>query len=539
MKIEPLIDNPSDAGGVAARAGFTFQDHVGASLIMDMLGDISITAIEFETADDITLRILDEDGPLNEYVQVKTTEGDGKWNLKEVTDRTVRNSKAIEWSSLCEKSLACDKFSDRALFRLVTARDVATKLKPFCVKRDSRQTIGEKLNELVAGFSKKYKKSISSKGRNLGDWASALYWHVAGSSEALENHSINRILRACEGRGPPPSYSKATDIYENLMQQVRVASGASRASEPLSKVINRRSVLDWWEEQIVEIKAATHVTMKVYEILPEPFLTEISKHDDGTLKRSMNSYDVEFDDGTWRSEELCDYLLDWLPEITLPSSTLSHFNRFKARELLPKARSALKGKSIESETLLAEALLHAIMRNHLGSEPIPCRLFSLDDGTATSAHIVFDDTGDQLWLGRPSLLPALERDTILEKIVSNIDSAVTSGVLKKEREFALSLREPVHARPTTIQALLSNRSKIEDLRKAVRLPILLAYESRHLTGTFYENYLRDLVAEADAEYQTLKALLPQSLIDVSVAIFLIPVPSIANLTHCFEEALNR
>lgn len=538
MNAEPLIDTPSDAGGVAARAGFTFQDHVGASLLLDMLTDSSIVAVEFETADDITLRIVDEVGELNEYIQVKTTEDDGKWNLKEVTDRSTRSGSAVEWSSLCEKSLACDKFSNRALFRLVTTRDVASKLRPFCVPRDSRQTLRDKFTELVSSFGKKHRKSISERGRHLGDWAAALYWHVAVSSDALKGQSIKRILRLCEGRGASPTYSRAEDIYEKLMKRVRDASGASRASAPLLKSLGSDALRAWWEGEIAAIKAAVHVTMKVYEILPDPFLIEISNKIDDPIKRSMKTYDVQFDDKVWRSAELCDYLLDWLPEITLPSSVLSHFNRFNARALLSNALDALKGKSIDNERLLAEALLHAIMRNHLGSEPIPCRLFSLDDGTATSAHIVFDESGDQLWLGRPTLLPFADRRVILKQIISDIENAVSSGVLRKERAFALSLREPTHARPTTIEALLSNRAKIEDLRKVIRLPVLLAYDSPHLAKAFYDEYLKDLIEEADVEYQELKALLPDALAEVSVAIFLIPVPSVAELTECFKKALN-
>lgn len=538
MNAEPLIDTPSDAGGVSARAGFNFQDHVGTSLLLDMLTDSSIIAVEFETADDITLRIIDEVGELSEYIQVKTTEGDGKWNLKEVTDRSTRNGSPVEWSSLCEKSLACDKFSTRALFRLVTTRDVAAKLRPFCVPRGRRQTVQDKISDLVSSFSKKHKKSISECGRNLGEWAAGLYWHVAASSDALKNHSINRILRTCEGRGASPSYSQAEDIYEKLMKQVREASGASRAIAPLLKSIASGALRAWWEGEIAAIKASAHVTMKVYQILPDPFLIEISNKIDGPIKRSMNTYDVQFDDKVWRSAELCDYLLDWLPEITLPSSVLSHFNRFSARALLSNALNALKGKSIDNERLLAEALLHAIMRNHLGSEPIPCRLFSLDDGTATSAHIVFDEGGDQLWLGRPTLLPFADRSVILRQIIADIENAVSSGVLRKERAFVLSLREPSHARPTTIEALLTNRAKIEDLRKVVRLPVLLAYESPHLAKAFYDEYLKDLIEEADVEYQALKALLPDALADVSVAIFLIPVPSVAELRECFRKALD-
>ncbi|WP_166486356.1 Hachiman antiphage defense system protein HamA [Cereibacter sphaeroides] len=136
----------------------------------------------------------------------------------------------------------------------------------------------------------------------------------------------------------------------------------------------------------------------------------------------------------------------------------------------------------------------------------------------------------------PSAVRGSQRN--IEQIVSEIEVAVSSGVLKKEREFALSLREPRHGRPTNLQTLLSKRAKIEDLRRVIKLPVLLVYESRHLTKEFYDEYLKDLIEEADSEYQSIKALLPDTLADVSVEIFLIPVPSVAELARDFKQALN-
>ena len=81
------LTNPTtatDAGSVAGRRGFRFQDHVGAGFVISMLADAELRQVEFETADDVVLRWLSGGRELFEYVQVKTTDGDSKWAFGEL-----------------------------------------------------------------------------------------------------------------------------------------------------------------------------------------------------------------------------------------------------------------------------------------------------------------------------------------------------------------------------------------------------------------------------------------------------------------------
>lgn len=539
MTLDVLIDDPSNAGGVAARAGFTYQDQVGVGFLLDMLADTTIVAVEFETADDITLRLFEDGSCINEYVQVKTTEDDRKWSIKEITDRSKSGRNTIPGTSLCEKSLACDRFEAEPRFRIVSKRDVASALRPFCVPRGRRKAVMEKVAALKESFSKKHRSFTSTNERNLGQWAENLYWQVAGSGDGLERDCVNKILRMCEAEGSIPAMARAEAIYKELLSQVRDASEADRATDGDKKSLSRTEIQQWWQEELEDIRANSRLHIKVYTTLPEPFLTEITTLDEVAIARSMRGFDVEFDDGEWRSEALCDYLVDWLPEIALPSHTLAQFDRFSARQLLPKAMDALKGRRIDDDTLLAEVLLHAVMRNHLKSEPVPCRLFNMEDGTATSAHIVFEDSGDQLWLGRPHLLRTDQRADILAEITESLHVAVSSGILKSERRFIMTLREPRHVRPSSIDRLFNDRAKIEDLRRAVRLPILLAYESSYLATGFYDSYLSDLISEADQEYKKLKHMLPTALVNISVHIFLIPIPNVDSLLSDFEKVVKK
>lgn len=80
-----ITSTPSNKGGPAARQGFKYQDHVAVSFILKMLQDSSYLQIECETADDIVAVSRPNTEFIYEYIQVKTTEGDTKWNLTEAT----------------------------------------------------------------------------------------------------------------------------------------------------------------------------------------------------------------------------------------------------------------------------------------------------------------------------------------------------------------------------------------------------------------------------------------------------------------------
>ena len=73
--LRPDQSSPAnDVGGVAARQGFRYQDHVAAQFVLHMIGDPTLLRVECETADDVLLVWAGDAGERPEYVQVKTTE---------------------------------------------------------------------------------------------------------------------------------------------------------------------------------------------------------------------------------------------------------------------------------------------------------------------------------------------------------------------------------------------------------------------------------------------------------------------------------
>ena len=539
MTSGPLIETESvsDAGGVAGRVGFKYQDHVGAGFVVDMLRDGTLWQVEFETADDLTLRWRRADEELNEYVQVKTTENDKKWSVKEITDR----EKSRVGSSLAEKSLNCDKHEGKPLFRFVSRRDIGSALRAFSVQRDRRTSVADKIDALKKSIGNKYKTVRSPKGRSLTDWASTLYWQVEGSMESLSVKNINKIIQQAENSGEIPSHTQAASIYNDLLQIVQEAGDASRLANPAAKVISREAALHWWKARLDQLRIANRDDLKVYRVSAEPFFSDLHTIEELDVRRSMRSYDVEFDDGVWRGIELIDYLLDWLPEISLPAKVLAEFSHLEARGLTRKAVEAIETNGlIDDNKLLVELLLHAVLRHYFNSEPIACKVFHGHgpSRSSTSAHIIPNPDGDQLWIGRSRLTTAANHEEILRAVANEMETALLSEFLKEERNLIISLRQPRHMRSSTIDAVFSRRGKTEDLRRCLRLPILVAYDSDIIRGGFSDNYVDHLRSETVQKYSAIKAHLPASLTDVQIHVFLIPVENPTLLLETFGRRLR-
>lgn len=535
---DPLIDaGASDAGGIAARKGFRIQDHVAARLAIEMLRDPAIEQLECETGDDIVLRRKEGGETVHEYVQVKTTEKDAKWSITELTTR----DKGRKQSSICEKSLLCDRHGNTAWFRFVTTRAASNKLSPFKLSRRNR-TGNADFDALVLSFGKRFKDVKSKSGRSLGDWAAQLLWEVEGDEGALVSRNVNEMLALAAGRGPTPAFELMVDTYSALVAKVRDMGDAS-VKEPSRKVWSRNQCFDWWEERLNAMKLEASTVVKVYQVVGAPsFFSELSRIDESHVRRAMYAYDVEYDEDVWRRQELIEHLLDWLPEMTLPPSTLANFGHLAARRLPKEALKALERHgSVDMPQIVAALMLHAILRHHFGAEPIACRIFVRIGGVmrSTSAHIIQTREREEIWLGRSKLITAATHHAMVDGILEELRTALARDVLVEEREIIVQLREPRHLRSDRLGPVLDTSAKTSDLLRVLRLPVLIAYDSATLSPGFDPEYVKQLREEVELEYERIKTRLGRELDKVEVALFLVPVECADTLAAEFEKRIRR
>ena len=189
------------------------------------------------------------------------------------------------------------------------------------------------LDALVGSFRRRFLDVKSKSGLGLGEWAERMLWEVEGEERSLLARNLNEMLRLAAGRGPTPAYQLMYDTYGSLVDKVRAMGDASTAN-PREKVWTRTDCIAWWEDRLCQMREAASSTVKVYQIASgSPFFSELARVDETEIKRALYAFDVEYDDGQWRRSELIEHLLDWLPEMTLPASTLAGINHLTARQL--------------------------------------------------------------------------------------------------------------------------------------------------------------------------------------------------------------
>lgn len=539
MPLTSLIDpdTASDVGGVAGRRGHKLQDHVAASLVIDMLGDPTIVQIECETADDITIRWNTDGKAANEYVQVKTTDAESKWGVQELLER----SDGRAGTSIAERSLACDAHQGDPLFRLVTIREPRGNLVHFKMPRRERPRRASSMALAIASFAKKHPKFKSPNGRTLADWAERLLWQVEPSMEKLADRNRLELLRLAGRHGERPGFDEIAETYADLLGKVVDAGDASRVHAPQDKQISRSDAQQWWRGRLASFAAETRRTVKVYRIRTEEFFSRFHHTSDIPTNRSLSAYDVEFDGGQWRTRELVDHLLDWVPEVVLPPAVLANLDQLSARSLLTRAVEACDANGgVPARELLAELMLHAILRHHHRSEPIACKIFHLSGGRLVfgSAHVVLDPTGDQLWLGQSRLATAADMDEMPAAVAAALRFGIDREVLRRQRRIILQLRHPAHLSEHDLGRSMAANGKIDDLLSVLHVPLLIAYDSEVLATGFSEDYLDGLTLEAERVYAALRKELDADFRDVRIHIFLIPVERADALAGIFEAALR-
>ncbi|MDH1107115.1 dsDNA nuclease domain-containing protein [Pseudomonas otitidis] len=534
------ISGPSNAGGPAARQGFKYQDHVAVSFILKMLRDSNYCQVECETADDIVAVFHSSGVRINEYIQVKTTEGDSKWNWQEVT--ALDGTKAD--SSLLHKSLKCDVRPGVARFRIVTKRDVAKILEGFKTELDKR-SLPDTTTERGKVLLKAFKAFVSPQKRDFFYWAKNCVWQVYGDVEALEAVNIKALSQLAEGLGNRPNFTQLQAIYDEFLEMADKAATANVKTDAASKIILREPALARLKKLLEEADEKSVATSKPYKKRPDPFLVEFHASPEGGQLHSFSGFDVRYALKQWRHENFAKHLIEWLPEFSLKASEIVNILAHNAESTLARSISAFNDSELPRDRLIAELILHAILRSRQNSEPVACKVFYKSAGKLSefgNAHIVqTPDQDDQLWLGLARLIEANDMNATLEQICEVLEGTISETVLSAEREIIISLREPLHHQPKAdaFNQALHRNSSVDDMLDILCFPILLTYDSEALSSGWLADYIRNLKIEIETHFSTFITQLPESIKQVKVMVFLVPMESIEQLITAFNARCDQ
>lgn len=247
---KPLREQlPTDFGGILARGGFAYQDHVAAMFCIEMVTGTALSEVWCETYDDIVLVwSLSEALELMEFVQVKNEELDQLYSPAVLLSRDGGK----EGSSIFERNLARDSCTEQVRFRLVTSRQVQPIMKPLTLSRDGdvRKTQAEAFAALRVDMqSKPAATFVSPKTNGLDYWLERALWEIY-SEQALIASNCLRLTKFLENAAIPVYTDTTEDLYQQLLWRVKTAAEASFTTHRAGKILKRDELSLWLREKV-------------------------------------------------------------------------------------------------------------------------------------------------------------------------------------------------------------------------------------------------------------------------------------------------
>lgn len=370
----------SDSGGVGAKRGFRYQDYAAALYVLKMLRDKRLRAVRCEVTDDIDLE-YDE---YVEFVQVKTTDADSKWNISELCEtsppKKVPGKKSVKpQDSILHRSLASDKSAGTvSKFRILTPRDVRASLSYLRIRREDREGKPGKAT-LLAALSKSIGGFTSGAGNNVEYWIDNVEWEVVPSVKQLELECRNAILQGAADQNIylNPNRDVAVILDQILSALVEKSATSRKLGSIKDKTYSREDFLNWFTSEINACAGEQRKFSKVYLSGASSRPAILLKFIDLSASSTHAGMGVEqgYHKGKYRFEYIADALTEWLPEILLRPNELADMDGTNLLRSLGVIAARFANETEEFEKFLGRALLHATIRHYSKSQPIPATLY--------------------------------------------------------------------------------------------------------------------------------------------------------------------
>jgi len=246
---------PLETGGVEARRGFSIQDHVGVQFCLELLSELRLKEVWFETQDDLTL-IWDNNGHDEvEFIQVKGSEFNQLWSVAKLCERKGRDGEAIVGTSILERSLAYDRCSEPCCFRVVTARPVQDELSPLTHKLGSQGRISSQreIDKLIAVVGVRVGDFKSENGNGHDYWLRHAAWDEIHSQESVKSANLIKLAELVEAQGEYLFTDQREELYQRLLTRVNNAALARWHDDAEKKKLRKIDFRAWFTQQLANL----------------------------------------------------------------------------------------------------------------------------------------------------------------------------------------------------------------------------------------------------------------------------------------------
>lgn len=247
---------PLERGGVRARGGFYYQDHVAAAYLLLMLSQTTLLEVWCEALDDITLVWRDGTTHVFEFVQVKKLTLNQLWSIAllvkpdgkiardegEDEDGKMGSRPAL---SLLEKSLANDRGGESCRFRLVTSVEPGKELEPLKTPHAHTDRSAKPFTKTRDALLAKLPDARSPNDNDVAFWVEHAHWEVFDSHTTLEYRNLHHLRTFGDEHGRHLQEDQWLEVYKKIVQRAQDAAMQLDQYAPEVGHIRKEEFAEW------------------------------------------------------------------------------------------------------------------------------------------------------------------------------------------------------------------------------------------------------------------------------------------------------
>ncbi len=252
---------------------------------------------------------------------------------------------------------------------------------------------------------------------------------------------------------------------------------------------------------------------------------------------------VGYECAQWRYEAFSDYLFRWLVEFSTPFSDLQKINPANCLDMIKRAAAVVYSTDrYKRRGEFGELMLHAILRELFDTEPIANKIFFKSAVNDTvkgfdSVHARVDGDGAlELWLGEVKFYKSITQ--AVEDVASEITEHLQREKLREEFMCVGNIVDRSWKHAEKVLRLFSSNTSLDDVFKAVCIPVLLTYESGVVksANSVSDQFLDSLREELNNHYDFFRSKV--SAIKVKVNLVLLPLDDKETLVETLDKKLR-